>query len=120
MVSTGHSASLWDMSGLGGATSRIEVMQAQRRIQELQEILVETMLDRVKNLAIAHAIASNQLPATKNWKRGRFTFGAWLTADVGYQTQSDMMLISDGHEVSPPVGCRKRLRLRLHDRRCFG
>lgn len=87
---------LWDMSGLGGATSRIEVMQAQRRIQELQEILVETMLDRVKNLAIAHAIASNQLPATKNWKRGRFTFGAWLTADVGYQTQSDMMLIQMG------------------------
>jgi len=87
---------LWDMSSLGGATSRIEVMQAQRRIQEFQDLLVDKVLDRVKNLVFANAIAARKLPATKNWKSGRFSFGAWLTADVGYQTNSDVMLIQAG------------------------
>lgn len=87
---------LWNMSDLGGATARLSVKQAERRIADLQNLLVETILERVKNLVIANGIASKKLRAVKSWRSGQFLFGAWLTADVGYQTASDIQKIQSG------------------------
>jgi len=87
---------LWDMGSFGGTSSRIELKQAERRIQDLQQLLVEVILNRVKDQVLSNGIANKTIPPHPKWREGRFTFGAWLTADVGYQTTADMQLIQYG------------------------
>lgn len=87
---------VWDMAAFGGATGRIEVKQAERSIQSYQQLLVDVMLNRVKDMVLTLGIASRKIPAHPRFKEGSFLFGAWLTADVGYQTQADVQLVQLG------------------------
>jgi capsid protein len=86
----------WNMGDFGGTSSRIELKQAERRIQDIQQMLVEIILNRVRDQVISMGIANKAIPAHAKWREGRFTFGAWLTADVGYQTNADLQLIQLG------------------------
>jgi len=87
---------IYDMSILGGATARIEVMRCQRVFQYWQRMLEDIMLDRVKNLVLAVGISRKEIPASPEFQKGKWHWGAWLTADVGYQTQADIQLIQLG------------------------
>jgi lambda family phage portal protein len=80
---------IYDMSMLGGATSRISLQQAQRRFEDWQETLVDKFLEPIKNTVIDYAIATGQLPGTEFSHNGRFTFGAQITADLAYESQTD-------------------------------
>lgn len=87
---------VYNMADLGGATARIDVKQAERGIQRWQTLLEDTILNRVKNLVIAVGISRGELPATAKWRNGEWSYGAYITADVGYQTQADVQLVQLG------------------------
>lgn len=87
---------VYNMADLGGATARIDVKQAERGIQRWQTLLEDQLLNRVKNLVLAIGIARGEIPPSKNWKNGEWSYGAYITADVGYQTQADIQLVQMG------------------------
>lgn len=87
---------LYDLSALGGVTARIEVRSAERTIQYWQSLLVDLILDRVRDTVIGGAIARRELPAHARWKRGKWNFGPFLTADVGHETNADLALLAAG------------------------
>ncbi len=61
-----------------------------------QRKLQDTVLDRVKNKVLMLAIASKKIPATKNWRKGSWKFGAHITGDVGHHVQAEAQLINLG------------------------
>jgi len=87
---------LYDLTALGGVTARLEVQQAQRLIAYFQGLLVDCVLERIKDEVLALGMATGQLPASQFWRRGRWQFGPWITADLGYQTQADVELMQMG------------------------
>lgn len=87
---------VYDMSAFGSASARIETMQAQRSFQRMQTILIDRMLREVKNDVISGGIARGEIPAHPNWRKGRWNFGAHITADYGQWTQADLQLLAVG------------------------
>ena len=86
----------FDMSRLGGATSRLEAQQLHRTFQRFQDMLVHSVLERIKNLVIAEGIASGELQAVENWQASAWRFGAHITADIGNSTAADIQLMRAG------------------------
>jgi lambda family phage portal protein len=87
---------VYNMAAFGGVTARLETMQAQRVFESYQRKLQDTVLDRVKNKVIMLGIAQKKIPATKNWRKGSWKFGAHITGDVGHQVQAEQALIQMG------------------------
>lgn len=87
---------VWDISILGGATARLETAQTQRAFQRSQNLLIEQVLNKIKNAVLTRAIAFKLLPPIPTYKLGKWQFPAHITADVGYQTQADLQLLSSG------------------------
>ena len=87
---------VWDMAMLGGVTARIEVQQAQRRIQYWQRLLVLRKIRRIRKLVLADGIANQELPAHPKWLHFEAHFGAWIVTDAGYETQNDLALVQAG------------------------
>lgn len=88
---------LWDLSQLGGVTARIEVQGALRQIQYWQDnILVNLILNRVRQKVIAQGIAKGELPGCPAWKKCEWHFGPWITTDAGYEMQNDIQGVSAG------------------------
>lgn len=87
---------VYNMASFGGVTARLEVQQAQRTFRRWQEILVNTMLERVKKRALLIGIAKKEIRATKNWNKGSWQFGPTITGDVGHQVQADAMMVQYG------------------------
>ncbi len=87
---------VWDMSVLGGATARLETAQTQRAFARHQNLLIEQVLNRVKNAVLTRAIAFKILPPVPTYKSGKWQFPAHITADVGYQTQADLAMLTSG------------------------
>ncbi|MES2569352.1 MAG: phage portal protein, partial [Verrucomicrobiota bacterium] len=87
---------IYNLAELGGVTARIEVMQTQRAINYWRELLMDLVLNRVKDAVLAAGIAAGKIPAVPFWKRGKWSFGAALTGDVGHQTGADMQLVGMG------------------------
>lgn len=87
---------VWDMSVLGGATARLETAQTQRAFQRHQNLLIEQVLNRIKNAVLTRAMAFKLIPPIPTYRRGKWQFPAHITADVGYQTQADMALQAAG------------------------
>ena len=87
---------VWDMASLGGVSARIELAMAQRAFARSQNILVEQVLDRVKDAVLSRAIAFKKIPAHPAWRQCKWQFPAHITADQGYSTESDIALLSQG------------------------
>lgn len=87
---------VWDLSVLGGATARLETAQTQRAFARHQNLLIEQVLNRIKNAVLTRAIAFKIIPAVPTYKQGKWQFPAHITADVGYQTQADLSLLQSG------------------------
>ncbi len=87
---------VFDMARLGGVSARLEMQLAHRTIQGMQTALVDDVLDRIRDEVFRRAIAFGILPAHPNWQRGKWHFGAHITADVQYQTNADLQLIQAG------------------------
>lgn len=84
----------FDMREFNGVVSRLEVQQCQRTFQRFQATLEAKWLRPWVKMAIASGIALGRIKPHPNWLRGRWQFGAHITADVGYQTQADIALMN--------------------------
>ena len=87
---------VWDLATLGGVTARIEVQQAQRRIQYWQRMLVLRKIRRIRKLVLADGIANQELEPHPKWLHFEAHFGAWIVTDAGYETQNDLSLVKAG------------------------
>lgn len=87
---------VYDMARFGGVTARLETQQAQRVFQQLQELLEQRLLNDVKNSVLMRGIAQRKIRPHPNWKTGGWLFGAWLTADIGHETNADIALLEAG------------------------
>lgn len=87
---------VWSMEDLGGVNSRLESMQAQRAFARWQRLLVEKFLDKIRDRVFSVAIRAGAIPPHPNFRRGSWRFGAWITADVGHQSQADLSLMGAG------------------------
>ena len=86
----------YNMALLGGVTARIEVMQAHRTIQQYQQLLVDKVLNKVRDLVLERAIAMGKITPHPLWKAGSWNFGARLTGDTGNYVQEQMLLLQNG------------------------
>jgi lambda family phage portal protein len=86
----------FDMAKFGGATVRLEAMQLQRMFNRYQEILVTSVLNKIKRAVLSNAIAMGELPANPNFDQGTWQFGKHLTADTGYDTTANLELLQAG------------------------
>ena len=87
---------VYNMASFGGVTARLEVQQAQRTFRRWQEIIVNTLLERVKKRVLLIGIAKKDIRATKNWNKGNWQFGPTITGDVGHQVQADATMVQYG------------------------
>jgi lambda family phage portal protein len=87
---------VWDMSVLGGATARLETAMTQRAFARHQNLLTEQVLNKIKNAVLTRAMAFKLIPPIPTYRIGKWQFPAHITADVGYQTQADLALLSSG------------------------
>ena len=87
---------VYNMAAFGGVTARLETQAAQRVFRWYQEMLEHILLNRVKRKVLLFGIAAGNIPATKNWDRGSWRYGATLTGDVGHQVQADLDLVRCG------------------------
>lgn len=84
----------FDMRGFGGATSRLEANQIQRKINAWQALLKRAVLNPLRDRVIYKAIQLGHLPPTPHPFEGAWTFGPHITADLGYQTNADLALLA--------------------------
>src|SRR6266542_1704085 len=87
---------VWDMAVFGGMTARIELVQVDRAIARSRQLLVDKILEPVKNDVFALGIATRAIPAHRNWRIGKWNFGGKLTGDYGHDTQADLAKLSAG------------------------
>jgi capsid protein len=86
----------FDMSRFGGANTRLEAQQLQRMFNRYQEILVTSVLNKIKRAVLSNAIALGELPPNPNFDKGIWQFGKHLTADTGYDTTANLELLQAG------------------------
>jgi len=70
--------------------------QVDRAVGRFRQHLVDRMLENAKNDVLALGIAVRDIPATPNWKAGKWNFGGKLTGDYGHDTQADLAKLSAG------------------------
>jgi hypothetical protein len=87
---------VWDLSTLGGVSQRVEVEQAQRRINYFRRIVKDQFLRRARRMRLARSIAFGLLPPHPNWRKCQWHFGKWITTDAGYETQNDIAMVKMG------------------------
>lgn len=87
---------IYDMSRFGGVTARLETMQAQRKFERFQILLVDKMLEEVKNDVLSAGISYRDIPPHPNWKVGAWGFGAALTGDIGHDTTAKISKLGQG------------------------
>jgi len=87
---------LWNIAMLGGVTARIELQSDLRRIQYWQELLKNSVLNRVRRKFLAESIMYGEVPGHQNWLQCAWSFGPWISTDVGYETDADIQLAGSG------------------------
>lgn len=97
----------YDMAALGGATSRLEVQQAQRTFEHWQGVLQYKFLDPIKNAVIDYGISVGEIPATKYAHNGAWNFGSQITADVAYEAQTDITNLLHGLDTATDILARR-------------
>lgn len=88
---------LWNVSGLGGANTRFVMASAQSRIEELQEILVETYCAPIYLAHIADAIREGELEFHPEWFLHTWLTPARLTVDFGRDGKLHLEQYKQGH-----------------------
>jgi lambda family phage portal protein len=86
----------YDMSRFGGVTARLETQAAERVFRRFREILINTLLDRVKKKVLLLGMARKEIRTVKDWNKGNWQFGAALSGDLGHQVNADALLVENG------------------------
>jgi capsid protein len=74
---------LYNLSGLGGPSARMDSQQAQRTIQLHQENTKSRALNRIKDTYLMEGFARGKIRYTPNWRNGVWQFPPWPTIDAG-------------------------------------
>lgn len=88
---------LYNVAALGGANTRFVMASAQSRIEELQEILVETYTAHVYLAHIADAIDLGELEFHPEWFLHTWLTPARLTVDFGRDGKLHLEQYKQGH-----------------------
>lgn len=88
---------LWNASGLGGANTRFVMASAQSRIEELQEILVETYCAPTYLAYLADAIEEGELEFHPEWFLHTWLTPMRLTVDFGRDGKLHIEQYRQGH-----------------------
>ncbi|MBL9160515.1 MAG: phage portal protein [Verrucomicrobiales bacterium] len=88
---------LWNVSGLGGANTRFVMASAQSRVEELQEILVETYCAPTYLAHTADAIREGELEFHPEWFLHTWLTPARLTVDFGRDGKLHLEQYKQGH-----------------------
>ncbi|HRQ87670.1 MAG TPA: hypothetical protein PLA50_02665, partial [Bacteroidia bacterium] len=88
---------LWNVSALGGANTRFVMAGTQSRIEELQEILVETYCAPLYLAYIADAIEKGELDFHPEWFLHTWLTPARLTVDFGRDGKLHLEQYKQGH-----------------------
>jgi len=86
----------FDMRGFGGANSRLEAHQIQRKITAWQNVIKRSVLNPLRDMVFRKAVLMGDLPPAPDASGGSWTFGAHITADLGYQTNADLAMLNAG------------------------
>lgn len=87
---------IWDLATLGGVSQRLEVQADLRKVQYWQQMLENVICNRVRNKVIAQGIAQQALPPTPGWKVCSWSWGPFLTSDLGYEAEADTSMCAHG------------------------
>lgn len=87
---------LWNLAELGGVTARVEIQQANRKIEQWQQLLVNKFLNRVRQKVIAIGVSNGELPPHPLWRQCSWHFGLSIQTDVGYEAEADIAMATTG------------------------
>ncbi len=97
----------FNMAQFGGATVRLEAMQLHRTFKRFQEIITAKLLNPIKRAVLNNAILMGELElppeVMQTWDNGRWQFGPHLTADTGYDTDSNLALLQNGLKTAAAI-----------------
>lgn len=88
---------LWNVAALGGANTRFVMASAQSRIEELQQILVETYCAPIYLAHVADAIAKGEIEYRPDWWAHTWLTPARLTVDFGRDGKLYLEQYKQGH-----------------------
>ncbi len=87
---------LYNLSGLGGPSARMDSQQAHRVIQGHQENMVSRVLNRIKDTKLMEGFASGAIKYTPNWKKGNWDFPPAISIDVGRDSKAALGEVAAG------------------------
>lgn len=91
-----------------GATAKLSVNMAQRRIETMQSGVLYPLWKRVIKYAIAKAISQGYLPKSKDWWKWEPTYPRTLVFDSARETAADIELykigVLNGHQLAAAIG----------------
>lgn len=74
---------LYNLSGLGGPSARMDAQQAHRVIQGHQQNMVSRALNRIRDTKLIEGFASGKIKFVPNWRKGNWDFPPAISIDVG-------------------------------------
>lgn len=80
---------IWSPEKLGGTAQRFILEQAQRRIEERQQLLIETVLNRLWFWVIASGIKRGDIPSSENYWDVKWQCPSKITVDAGREAQQE-------------------------------
>jgi hypothetical protein len=96
LVGLGLGQGFWNLSELGGATLRAELATAQRRIGEIQDVLVQRLLNRAWNWVTSVGIQNKDIPPSIDFWRVEWVRPSAITVDYGRDTRADIQQLDKG------------------------
>jgi capsid protein len=81
---------VFDCAASRGPGARFEAEQAMRVFEIWQELLVEKILDKVKNIALVGALARGDIPTHRRFLKGNWQFPPSASIDIGRESQADV------------------------------
>lgn len=79
---------LYNLSGLGGPSARMDSQQAHRVIQGHQANMVSRALNRIKDTKLMEGFARGRIKFTPAWRKGNWDFPPAISIDVGRDSKA--------------------------------
>lgn len=87
---------LYNLSGLGGPSARMDSQQAHRVIQNHQCNMVSRALNRIKDTKLMEGFARGKIKFTPTWRKGNWDFPPAISIDVGRDSKAAIEEMTHG------------------------
>ena len=81
---------VFDCASSRGPGARFEAEQAMRVFNIWQELLVEKLLDKVKNISLIGALSRGDIPSHRRFLKGSWQFPPSASIDIGRESAADV------------------------------